>query len=101
MITARRRIASPLPHRRLGQVEVPGHLPDRAVAAAARLDDLGLELRCERTTAPGLLLCHGLHDGHPLRRCAPDGGCPSNRGRPTLADELVTLADLSVTQFPS
>jgi hypothetical protein len=26
----------PLPHRRLGQVKVPGHLPDRTVAAAAR-----------------------------------------------------------------
>ncbi len=49
------------PPRGFGQVEVTGHLPDRAVAAAACLDDLRLELRCERTTAPGLVLCHGFH----------------------------------------
>jgi len=40
-------------HRRLGQVEVPGYLADRAVAAFAALDDLGLELRGERPTGRG------------------------------------------------
>jgi hypothetical protein len=29
-------------------------------------------------------LCHGLHDGLPLRCSAPDVGCPSNRERPKL-----------------
>ncbi len=29
-----------------------------------------------------LLAFHGLHDGHPLRGSAPDGGCPSKRASP-------------------
>ncbi|WP_399127159.1 amidohydrolase family protein [Streptomyces sp. ITFR-6] len=40
-------------------------MTDRAVTASAQLDDLGLELRRERTTRPRLLLPHALHDGHP------------------------------------
>ncbi|WP_432831431.1 hypothetical protein [Dactylosporangium sp. CA-092794] len=38
-------LLDPLPHRGLGQIEVPGLLPDRAVAALAQLDDLSLETR--------------------------------------------------------
>lgn len=38
-------LPNPLPHRRLSQVEVPGHLADRAVPAVALLDDVGLEPR--------------------------------------------------------
>ena len=49
-------LADPLPHRRLGQIEVTGDLPDRTIAALAQLDDLRLELRCERPTSPGLFL---------------------------------------------
>jgi hypothetical protein len=45
----------PRSHRRLGQVEVPRDLADRAVAALAQLDDLGLELRGERSTGTGFL----------------------------------------------
>ncbi|MER7251803.1 DUF433 domain-containing protein, partial [Kribbella sp. NPDC000426] len=33
---------------------------------------------------PRLLLAHGLHDEHPPGAQAPDLGCPSKRGRPTL-----------------
>ena len=40
----------------------------------------GLDL----AAAAGLLPLHGLHDGHPLvRGRTPDGGCPSNRRKPT------------------
>ena len=41
-------LAHPLAHRGLGQVEVPGDPPDRAVTSLAQLDDLGLELGRER-----------------------------------------------------
>jgi hypothetical protein len=37
-------LAHPLPDRGLGQIEVAGDLPDRAVTALAQLNDLGLEL---------------------------------------------------------
>src|SRR6516225_3418744 len=60
-------LLDPLADRGLGQVEVPGHLPDGAVAALAGGHDLGLELGTEGPASPRLLLCHGLHDGHPLR----------------------------------
>ncbi len=70
-------------HVGLGQIEVPGHLADAAIAAPAQLDDLSLELRSERATRTRLLPLHGLHFGHPLRGCAPDGGCPSNRRKPS------------------
>jgi len=75
-------LAHPLPDRSLSQVEVSGDPPDRAVTALAQLDDLGLELRRERPTRARLLAFHGLHDGHPPRGNAPDGGCPSKRARP-------------------
>ncbi|PZG31195.1 hypothetical protein C1I98_30315 [Spongiactinospora gelatinilytica] len=42
-------MAYPLPHRRLGQIEVLGHLVDRPVTSPAQLDDLGRGLRRERT----------------------------------------------------
>jgi hypothetical protein len=48
-------LLEPLPDRRLGQVEVPGDLPDGPVAALTQLDDLSLELRRERTPRPGCL----------------------------------------------
>ena len=41
---------------RLGQIEVPGHLADAAIAAPAQLDDLSLELRSERATRRGFFL---------------------------------------------
>src|SRR5271157_3063230 len=69
-------------HVGLGQIEVPGHLADAAIAAPAQLDDLSLELRSERATRTRLLPLHGLHFGHPLWGCAPDGGCPSDRWKP-------------------
>src|SRR4029450_207413 len=75
-------LAHPLPDRGLGQVKVAGDLPDRAVTVLAQLDDLGLELGRERPARPRLLAFHGLHDGHPLRGDAPDGGCPSKRAKP-------------------
>src|ERR687898_564626 len=77
-------LAHPLADRGLGQVEVPGDLPDRAVTALAQLDDLGLELGCERPAHPRLSAFRGLHDGHPPRGSTPDGGCPSKRVRPTF-----------------
>jgi hypothetical protein len=46
----------PPPHRRLGQIEVLRDLGYRAVALGALLDDVGLELPCERTTRPGFFL---------------------------------------------
>ena len=60
-------LAHPLADRGLGQVEVAGDLPDRAVTPLAQLDDLGLELGRERPARPRLLGFHGLHDGHPPR----------------------------------
>jgi len=47
--------------RRHGPIEVPGTWPIDQVAVPAGMDDLGLELRCERVS-PGLL-AHGLNDG--------------------------------------
>src|SRR5215203_6016492 len=82
-------LADPLADRGLGQVEVAGDLPDRAVTALAQLHDLGLELRRERPTHARLLAFHGLHDGHPPRGSTPDVGCPSNRVRPTYGLEGV------------
>jgi|ERR1022692_4256241 hypothetical protein len=73
----------PVAHVGLGQIEVLGDLADAAIAAPAELDDLSLELRSERPTGAGLLPLHGLHFGHPFRGCAPDGGCPSNRWKPS------------------
>src|SRR5215203_6673786 len=75
-------LADPLADGGLGQVEVPGDLPDRAVTPTAQLNDLGLELRCERPARPRLPTLHALHDGHPPRGSTPDVGCPSNRVRP-------------------
>src|SRR5215203_6127022 len=75
-------LADPFADRGLGQVEVAGDLPDRAVTALAQLHDLGLELGRERPTHARLLAFHGLHDGHPPRGSTPDVGCPSNRVRP-------------------
>src|SRR5215213_11744325 len=60
-------LAHPLPDRGLGQVEVVGDLPDRAVTALAQLDDLGLELGRERPARPRLAAFHAFHDGHPPR----------------------------------
>jgi hypothetical protein len=57
--------------------------PHDAVSALARSNDVRLELRCERTTSPRLLLPHGLHRGHSRRGLAPDRGCPSDRLSPT------------------
>src|SRR5664280_648628 len=81
----------PRPHCRLTEVEVPGHLADAAIAALTALDDLSLELRGERPTRTGLLPFHSLHFEHPFRGCAPDGGCPSNRRKPTLIRRGSTL----------
>src|SRR5215211_5485515 len=75
-------LTHPLPDRGLGQVEVAGDLPDRAVTLLAQLDDLGLELGRERPPRARLFAFHGVHDGHPLRGSTPDGGCPSKRVRP-------------------
>src|SRR5215211_7398263 len=75
-------LAHPLAHRGLGQIEVPGDLPDRAVTTLAQLNDLGLELCGERPSRArhlALVAFHDLHDGHPLRGNAPDRGCPSKR----------------------
>src|SRR5271165_4613041 len=71
-------------HVGLGQIEVPGHLADAAIAAPAQLDDLSLELRSERAARTRLLPLHGLHFGHPFRGCAPDVGCPSDRWKPSV-----------------
>src|SRR5690606_20608927 len=78
-------LAHPFADRGLGQIEVPAHLADRAVTALAQLDDLSLELRRERPARTTRLpvLAAG-HDGHPLRGRTPDGGCPSNRGKPSV-----------------
>src|SRR4029453_4536356 len=78
-------LADPLADGGLGQVEVPGDLPDRPVAPTAQLHDLGLELRCERPARSRLPTLHALHDGHPPRATTPDIGCPSNRVRPRTA----------------
>jgi hypothetical protein len=51
------------PYCRLGQVEVPGRLVDRAVTASAVLDDLGPEFGGARPAGTGLLSLHGLHMG--------------------------------------
>src|SRR5215211_944721 len=78
-------LTHPLPDRGLGQVEVAGDLPDRAVTLLAQLNDLGLELCGERPARArplALVAFHDLHDGHPLRGNAPDRGCPSKRVRP-------------------
>ena len=51
----------------------------RACSSTIRhCDDVSLELRRERPTTT-LLPSHGLHDGHPSRGSAPDGGCPISR----------------------
>src|SRR5665647_2823876 len=73
----------PRPHCRFTEVEVPSQLADAAVTVLITLDDLSLELRSERPSGTGLLPLHGLHCEHPFRGDAPDGGCPSNRRRPT------------------
>ena len=69
--------------RGLSQIEVPGHLADRAVADTATLDDLSLELRGERPTGRGffrsMVSMMGIFSGV----FAPDGECPSNRSKPT------------------
>src|SRR4029077_8351449 len=70
----------PLADRGLGQVKVLRDLAHRPVAALAQIDDLGLELRGERTARPGLLP-HSLHDRTSFRGRTPDGGCPSKRVR--------------------
>src|SRR6185295_2019017 len=75
-------LLDPFPDRGLGQVEVAGHLADGPVPALAQLDDLGLELRRERTTVPPGLLPHALHDRTSSRGRTPDDGCPSKRVRP-------------------
>jgi hypothetical protein len=76
-------LLDPLAHCGLGQVEVPGDLADRAVTTTAQLDDLSLELRGERPPRTTRLPILVLHDRHPLRGQAPDGGCPSNRAYPS------------------
>src|SRR5215204_5089386 len=76
-------LPDPFADRGLGQIEVAGDLPDRAVTLLAQLNNLGLELGRERPTRPRLLAFHGLHDGHPPRGSTPDVGCPSNRVRPS------------------
>ena len=48
-----------------------GDLTDRTVARRAPRDDVGVELRGERTTSPRLLLRHGLHDLGILPRPKP------------------------------
>src|SRR5512133_2993189 len=78
-------LAHPRSHRGLGQIEVPGDLPDRAVTALAQLHDLGLELGRERPAHTRLAAFHDLHDGHPPRSRTPDRRCPSNRVRPSAA----------------
>ena len=77
-------LLDPLPHRGLGQVKVLRDLADGPVPALAQLNDLGLELRGERTAAPGLLP-HALHDRTSFRGQTPDDGCPSKRVRPNTA----------------
>jgi Pentapeptide repeats (8 copies) len=54
----------------------------------AQADDLGLELRCERAAAPGLLP-HALHDRTSFRGQTPDDGCPSKRVRPNPVTNLI------------
>src|ERR1022692_2962453 len=68
-------LSHPGPHRRLGQVKVLGHLPDRPVTSPAPLHDLRLELRRERPAAARPLPVHDLHDEHPFGGRTPDGGC--------------------------
>src|SRR5262249_24449193 len=75
-------LLDPLPHRSFGQVEVSRDLPNGTVPALAQLDDLGLELRRERTALPGLPP-HALHGRTSFRGRTPDDGCPSKRARPT------------------
>ncbi|WP_434095581.1 ISL3 family transposase [Streptomyces goshikiensis] len=61
-------------------------MTDRAVAASAQPDDLGLELRRERAPRTHLLLRHALHDEHhPSGAQAPDLGCPSKRSKSTCS----------------
>ena len=46
-------LLDPLPHRDLGQVEVPRDLADGPLPALAQLNDLRFELRSKRTAPPG------------------------------------------------
>ena len=71
--------ARPPPYCRHREVEVPGHLADRPVTGPIPVHDLPLELRGVRPTVAAIAPLHGLHDGHPFRRYAPSGGCPSTR----------------------
>nr|WP_229868938.1 hypothetical protein [Streptomyces chryseus] len=92
----------PVPHRSLGQIEVLGYLTDRAVTTPAQLDDLGLELRRERTTRARLLLPHALHDGHPPGGRTPDLECPSKRIKPKrrIAARPRSTQDSRHTPYP-
>jgi hypothetical protein len=49
------------PHRRLGQIEVPGHLPGRPVTSTAPLHDLALNSGVKDRRRARLLPFHGFH----------------------------------------
>ena len=49
-------LLDPAPDRLLGQVQISGHLADRAVAGSAQLDDLGLELGVKRPPPSSMLV---------------------------------------------
>ena len=77
-------LLGPRSYRCLGQVQVTSDAARGVAGLAYQLDHLGLELRGERPSRTRLLLCHRLHCGHPFWGHAPLGGCPLNRGRPSL-----------------
>src|SRR5690349_21370590 len=84
------RLPAPVAHPGPGQVEALGDLTDPAVTASEQLDDLGLELRRERTARARLPLPHALHDGHPPGVKPPDPGCPSKRIKPAHHNHMIT-----------
>jgi hypothetical protein len=55
------RPSDPGPHRCLGQIEVPGHLPGRPVTSTAPLHDLALNSGVKDRRRARLLPFHGLH----------------------------------------
>jgi hypothetical protein len=59
-------LAHSLAYRGLGEIEVTGDLPDRAVTTPAQLDDLGLERCGERPTRARPLALVAFHSG-PVR----------------------------------
>ncbi|WP_239062215.1 hypothetical protein [Streptomyces sp. SID13031] len=81
-------------HRGLSQIEILRDLTHRPITALTQPDDLGLEVRCERTTRPWLRLAHGLHDEHPSGATAPDLGCPSNGVDPSRQSTSITSTSL-------